>query len=351
MLYYLRVAFLWSLVIMFLSCKKDEVVNNEDNFIEQVAELSPLEAEVSGASDHHIEVKWKAGVHTHFKAVTYNVYLDEKKIADGLTTTKYSLINLEAGKNYAIKIVASTSDGKTVQQILQASTLASLNSGTQTKIYKEYKIHAYSRLTGNASLKKCADGGHLVVRFLQHPDYFAEGAYNLIIFKIDRSGNMLWYKLLPASAYNLSPDDLLNIELHNEGKECLIFIKGYAFKVSTTNGELLLEKDFRSDLNGQFFQAVFYSSTQQILAGTNRGMLLSINPQNLTANWIQSNTGKPGTIVAIKEDSRKNIYYIFRDQNDRTVVSGYINVTPMGCLLPIFCLMVHFRTSIIGGFG
>lgn len=314
---FLRVALFGFTVLLFFACKKEKVIKNEDNFVEQTEEFSALKPEASAIGEQFLEVQWKTVSNTHFKAVSYSIYLDDQKIIEGLKTTKYSLINLKGGQAYSIKIIASTNDGKQVQETLKASTLSAPTDGSQQTLYKEYNIHSYSTFTGSTGLKRFSDGSHVVVRFLRHPDYFGDGTFKIIVFKIDKYGNMLWYRLLPTSGYEISIMDDIRVAFHNEDKEGLIFIRGYVFKFATNDGKIISEKDFRSILGQQSFQSIFYASSQEIITGTGSGNLLSINPQTLNVNWHRTNPDRLGSIVSINMDSKKNIYYIFRDYSEQ----------------------------------
>lgn len=325
MLLSLRIAFLWLFLMLFYGCKKENGINTEDNFIGQTENLSELKAEVSSVGKSFVEVQWNAVSNTHFKTVTYAVYLDNQKIIDGLTTTRYSLINLKSDQKYVIKIIASTKEGKQVEQIVNTSTLGS-NTQVPNSIYQEYSIHSYSTLTGSTGLQKLTDGGHLIVRFLQHPGSFSNENFKIVVFRTDKSGNMLWYRLLSTKAYNISSDGEILITSHKGDQEGILLIQNYAVKFATNNGDILLEKSYTDRLSGQAFKAVFYASNQQIIAGTGRGNLLSINPEDLSVTWQQTNNNRLGAIVAITMDSKKNLYYIFRDDSDR-----YTNIRVHKC--------------------
>ena len=119
-----RITLMCIVMLLFFSCKKDGALKNEDVYVDQPEQLSELKVENSSAGYTFIEVQWSPVINTHFKAVTYSLYLDDQKIVDGLTTNKYSFINLKAGQSYSIKVVAATSEGKQIQQSLTANTLA-----------------------------------------------------------------------------------------------------------------------------------------------------------------------------------------------------------------------------------
>lgn len=315
MLIFTRIIFFGLVVLLFISCKKEIVIENEDHFIEQTEQLSALKTEISAAGSQFIEVQWNAVNNTHFKAVTYAVYLDNQKIIDGLTTTKYSLINLTAGKKYAIKIVAIAKEGKQTEQTVEANTLGGA-TGNLPGIYREYSIHNYSRMNQSMSIKKLADGGHLVVGILQHPGHFDDDIFKVIYFRTDDVGNMLWYRLLSVKAFNVSIYDKLGLTSNKGDQEGLLFMQNSAIKFATSNGEVLLQKNYQDYIPLQGFHTIFYASPQQVIAGTSLGSLMSINPEDLSVKWHQPNTNRLGSILAINVDSKSNIYYILRDQKD-----------------------------------
>lgn len=307
-----RVVFFWLTFFFLFACKKDSAIKNEDNFVEQPEQLSELKAEISAAGNQFLEVQWTQVNNTHFKAVTYSIYLDGQKIIDGLATTKYRFINLNPGQSYTVKIKASTKDGKEIEQTVSGTTLSPTSDG---RVYQEYGIHSYSWMSGNVGLQKLSDGGHLVVRFLQHPNYFAEETFKIIVFRTDKTGNMLWYRLLSSMGYaDLQSSEIL-LATHNQEKEGLIVLQDYVIKITTSNGEILLKKRYKDNLNGEIFRTV-YATPNELIIGCEQGSLLSVNPVDLSLNWLHTKVSKSGLIMAINLDSKKNICYILRELND-----------------------------------
>lgn len=315
MLIFTRIIFFGLIVHLFISCKKEIVIKNEDNFIDQTEELSVLKIEVSAAGNQFVEVQWNAVENTHFKAVTYAVYLDDQKIIDGLTATKYSLINLKSEQKYAVKIIAIAKGGKQTEQTVIASTLGEVTPNLPG-LYREYSIHSYSRLTGTMSSKKLADDGHLVAGILQHPGYYDHDIFKIICFRTDKHGNMLWYRLLSTKDFDFSFYNEIFLTSNKGDQQGLLFLGNYAVKFATSNGEILLEKNYKDHLQLQAFSAIFNALPEQIIAGTSQGKLLSIKPEDLSVTWQQTNTTRVGSIVSINVDSKKNIYYIFRNQSE-----------------------------------
>lgn len=333
MIIYSRIVLLWIVMLLFFACKKEKTVKNEDFYIEQSEQLSELKVESSSAGYGFIEVQWLVVTSTHFKSVTYSVYLDDQKIIDGLTTNRYSFINLKAGQAYSIKVIATTSEGKQIQQTLTASTLVLPPASTSSVIYREYSIHSYSSITGPTAVEKLSDGGHLVARLLQHPGFFSNETFKVLVFRTDKNGNMLWYRLLAASSGNTMSELLLAVS--SGASDCVLFFGTVAVKLNLLTGEALSTKDYKNILGTQFFQSA-YANAQQILVGTTVGSLLSVSAQNLNVNWHQTNTARPGSIVAINSDSKKNIYYIFRDRNDRYTQIRVHKCTPEGVFIKDF---------------
>lgn len=317
-----RLAFLSCICIFFFACKKDYINKNEDKYVEQVEQLSDLNPEISALGIQFIEVSWKVVSNTHFKAVTYSIYLDDQQIAEGLTTTKYSFINLKPGQEYHIKVIAS-SNGKQTEQLVEATTLKLSSESSQTQ-YHEYKIHTFSSFIGATSLAKCADGGHIIVRYMQHPAYFGVEPYKTVVFKINKQGQMLWYRLL--NAFKDYPEINLNVSLHNQDKECIVLVKGDLFKIATNNGDVMLQKKLQPLMDGQNFESLFYASSQEMIAGTSKGDMFSINPQDLSLNWQHINPDRTRSITAINTDSKKNLYYIAYDKT-----KGYNDIRVYKC--------------------
>lgn len=316
-------SFIYILIFLLsLSCGKEKIIKSEDKFVEETERLSELQAEVSAAGYQFIEVQWNPIYSTHFKSVTYSIYLNEEKIIAGLYSTSYSLINLQPGQEYSIKITASTEEGNQVQQILKSKTLSLEENESKQVFYKEYKIHSYSRITGGIGLKQLPDGGHLIVRFLQHYPIFSNETFKIIVFRIDKYGNLMWYRLLPTLSHGFTSMDYINLTLHNADKEGIVFIGGYAFKFSAVDGKILLEKDFR-EINESYIKSVYYASSHQIIIGTWKGSLLSIDPQDLAIQWHQTNGTGQGEVLAVSMDSQKNIYAVFRDYKDESNLHIY----------------------------
>jgi hypothetical protein len=330
----LRTYVLGFLVMSLFSCKKETITNNQDVFQNEEELLSEFKPEVVGASSSFLSIQWNPVQNSYFKDLSYSVLVNDKKVVDGIKTTKYAVINLAAGHDYKITVVASTQEGKQVQSSLNASTLKEPDPNAQI-LYKEYNIHNYSMITGRTGIQKLADGGHLIVRSLQHPAYFDNNIFKTIIFRTDRAGNMLWYKLLAAAASITSLSDML-VSVQKSDQEGILLLGNSAIKFSLKDGETLLEKTYETELTGQTFTAIYSISNGSIIAGTQAGNLLSINPQNLNINWHQKNEDRKGEIVVINMDSKQNIYYIFMDNSDQNKLIRVHKCTGTGVLLNAF---------------
>lgn len=292
--------------LLYLSCGKEKLKEEEDRFIEETEQLSELKAEALSVGYQFIEIQWNPIYNTHFKTVTYSVYLNEKEIVQGLSTLKYSLINLEPGQEYSIKIIASTGQGQQTGQTLKVSTLSGNGNQTSPTINKEYKIHSYSDITGPTAAKRLPDGGHLIVKYLRHPSPLTDDGIKLIVLRTDKQGNLQWYRLLASSPHGLGGMPAIYLALHNSGKEGIAFTGGYAFKISAADGKILLEKELSAE-NVQLIRSLF-SSPQNLIIGTVNGSVISINPDDFSILWRQENTSPQGAITAINTDSKGNIY-------------------------------------------
>ncbi|SDF77846.1 hypothetical protein SAMN05421827_101514 [Pedobacter terrae] len=303
-------------VVIQLGCKKDTALVQEDVFVQHTEDFSALNIEVSGAGYQFIELQWKPVKNSYYKPVSYAIYVDDKKVMEGISTTKYSAINLLSGQKYTLKVVASTADGQEVSQVITTSTLS--RSTDQLSTYREYNLHSFSSIGGATAVQRFSDGGHLLVKNLSHDTYFDDESNKILIFRTDAQGNMLWYKLLSPKNYNTpSIYAAWQLILHHEEQEAILALGDFLIKFSTTNGEIIERKSYGTTLNKLIFQCIYYNSSQELLIGTQQGTLLCINPNTLALSWIRENTDKIGSIIDIKVDSKKNIYYIFVDRSDR----------------------------------
>ncbi len=303
-----RVIIIVLTVILFNACKK-EIIDDTDKFVQHADELSALQPFVASAGLNFIEVEWGEVFNSHYKSVVYSVFLNDEKIVDKLTNTKYSLINLEPNKEYKIKIIASTADGQKIEQSIDGRTL----DDTSRK-YIEYKIHPYSRMIGAVDVKKLKGGGHLVSRFISSPTYFNGEAEKIVVFRVDGNGLMLWYRLLSTMALKANSGNNLLLAVLDEEVDPILVIGTFALKINLESGEINASKDFSEYLAGELFRSIYATSQQIIISETNGG-LMSVNPRSLSVNWYHVNTTQIGDIGPINVDSEKNIYCVFRERN------------------------------------
>ena len=309
-----RATFCCILLLFIYGCKKNEGV--VDDYISPPDQITALKTLVTSAGREFIEIEWNKVEHSHFEEVTYAVYLDGEQIVDQLTGTKYSLINLQPGKNYSIKVIASTKNGKQAEQSLEGSTLPALTAA-ETIYIQQYSIHDFSILRGPTTLVKLEDGGHLLLMALTHASDFTHLNNKMIVFRVDRYGRMLWYRLLDYADFNLLVDSaafqLMTIKSDQEG---ILFAGNHAMKFAVENGDLLLMKSYNDLLPDQNILSVTKVSSLEILAATNYANLVAINPNNLQVIWHKGDQGQSGTLESIQVDSKKNVYGIFTDRNE-----------------------------------
>jgi len=303
------------LILFFFSCKKDSIESDKDRFRDEVEQLTGLSLEASAAGQDFIEVSWEKVYSNHYKAITYTVYLNDEQIVSKLNTHKFSLIKLKPGQEYTIKVAALTKDGLKTERTLVTKTLSEDAKQIDQVLYKEYNIHSYSTIYPK-NLARFADGGHLFVAHLVHPGNFLPDTFKLLVYNIDNKGNFLWYRLISALGHGIDRNiGTSHIVLHDHDKEGIVFAGTYAFKISTSNGDLLLDKDLK-DTGLNEVTAVCNASPQEILVGTDKGHLLSLNANDLSVQWKQENENVSTHAVAINVDSKKNIYAAYRSEGD-----------------------------------
>jgi len=194
--------------MLMIACSKDKNLENEqDQYTEQDEKLTNLTLSVSAVGKNFIEFSWDKISSSHFNPVSYMVYMDGKLVAKDINITKYSVINLDQGKNYDIKVQAISTSGIKVEHTLQGTTLGLNNDDNNN--YKEYKIHTQSTLVNPSKVRLLNDGGHLICSFIQHENFSNQDNYKLFVYRTDNKGNILWYRLIANLDYFSNPLQLL----------------------------------------------------------------------------------------------------------------------------------------------
>jgi hypothetical protein len=319
-----RTTFCCILLLLVCSCKKQEgLIDNYTDPPDQITTLKPL---VISAGREFLEIEWNQVEHSHFEELSYAVYLDGEKIVDQLSSARYSLINLAPGKKYKIKVVASTNNGKQVEQSLEGNTLPALTE-SETIYFHSYSFHDFSLLLGPLGLFKLEDGGHLLVRELAHPTDFTNEHFKVIVFRVDKYGQTLWYRLLTFAEFNLEVDSAaFQFTTIKGDQEAILFAGNHALKFAVLNGEVLLRKSYSDLLPGQRILSANKVSSQEIIAATDNAHLISVSPDDLRILWHRDNQGQSGTLLSIQVDSKKNVYGVFtnlREQNTTIRVNKY----------------------------
>ena len=305
MLSIFRYSLLIIAILCSFSCKKENSFKNEDQFLEEVEKLSESALETPGVGLDFIEIKWKPVVSSHFNSVTYTLYLDDKKVVEGLSVTKYSFIRLVSGKEYKIKVLAITPNGNEQSLESVVSTLPMPN-GQNAIHYQEYAIYDYASFTGSTALVKLKDGGHIVNRLL----LFSGGAHaKLCTFRVDKYGQMLWYRLSAPEGKRILGGGEAFIALTSNEQEAVIFVRDFAFKLSVNTGEPLLYKDFNtSDTN--LVTALHQISEKEVVIGAGGG-LMSVDLVNLQVLWSRDMQLRQAWVRAIA--SNKGKLFFLRD--------------------------------------
>jgi hypothetical protein len=310
-----RTALAWLFIFFSLSgCKKEEIIN--DQFVNPSEQTAALHAEVSGAGYHFIALSWNKVLNSYFKTFTYSLYVDGKEIVSGLNTTKYNIINLEAGRTHQVTIKALSNKGDVLEQNLQASTLE-LQGKADVQLYSPFSFYSFATITNGIGMKKLPDGGYLVVKLIQHPNYFDTDEFKIMLFRTDKFGSVLWYRLLPSyrSYLNIVMPRFF-ISSAEESDKAILYLGNIALKFMINDGKLIQERAYQDQMTKQIFNTIHTVSTEQIVFGTSDGDLMSIDPLTLDIRWTSDKGNRVGSMEHIQIDSRGNIYSVFNDWSE-----------------------------------
>lgn len=295
------------LLLCFCSCKKQKTP--KDIFVQGDEHITALNLTASSAGKNFIEVAWDKVYSDHFEDIVYTVYLNEQKIAENLTATKYTFVGLSQGKEFNIKVVAITNGVKKIEQVIKGST--TVNTVEHNVFYKEYKIHKYSQLLSPTKVLQLQDGGHLVVNEL-----YVNNIYFVVVFRTNKQGDMQWYRILPNGGFSGSIGGPFNIVVHEQNKGMVLFGKSI-FDLSLENGELLKSKALES-LGNTSIRAIIRIDDNTIIGGTGDGKIFSLNTQTLALNWLPQKTDR--NCIAIQKDSKNNLFVLCGENNLLTLL-------------------------------
>lgn len=287
------------------SCSKDKNLDNEqDQYIEQEEKLTNLTLSVSAVGKNFIEFSWDKISSSHFNPVSYMVYMDGKLVAKDINITKYSVINLDQGKNYDIKVQAISTSGVKVEHTLQGTTLGLNNDDNNN--YKEYKIHTQSTLVNPSKVRLLNDGGHLICSFIQHENFSNQDNYKLIVYRTDNKGNILWYRLIANLDYFSNPLQLL---LPTKNNEAFLLVSRHLYTIDFNKGTLINDKPIVIENIGteDYITAAQLDSQGGLIIGTARGNLLKVDMTTYKGSWNHKNSDYP--INTIQLDKTNQIYY------------------------------------------
>ncbi|WP_394676078.1 hypothetical protein [uncultured Sphingobacterium sp.] len=304
--YHCAQLFFLILILLIGGCsKKENIASKTDEYIDQAEILNPLNLVVSAANKDLIELSWDKVNSSHFKPVSYAIYVDNKLVAKDLSITKYSLINLLGDTNYKIRVIASSQTGRTQEQSIDARTVG--GSTTNGSTYVEYKIHTQSRITGNNSIRLLEDGGHLICTFLQHEG--GETNFKLIVYRTNNKGQIIWYRLIQdLNYYDLPP----HVVLPSKQDEAFIIVKHDIYVIDQTNGKLKLEKPVSIDLSpNDYVSSVQFDASHNMIMGTGGGELLKVTTSDFKVVWKRKNSSVG--ISSIQLDNAQQIYYSLLD--------------------------------------
>lgn len=305
---------------LFFNCTKKEIVERGDEYKEETEQLQNSTIQINSAGLDFIEFEWTPVISSSFKKIEYDLYLNNRLMVSGVTSHKYTFIHLEEGTDYEIKVVAKSQTDKKIQIITNTKTLPQ-ETVTSDTFYKEFQIFENTSLTGFSPVSKLKDEGHIIIRLLQHPSRYAYESFKFIAFRLDRLGNVLWYRLLSTNNY---PVDFSSAALAvNETLNQAVIVSGKVlWKININNGQHVEIKDLVSvfDEHENISSVKYTSSTTELIIGTSNYKLLKVDFQSLGLLWKRDTREFNGVIKSIVTDSKGNMYYIFANESNTITV-------------------------------
>jgi len=304
---------------LFSGCKKEKYADAVDNYTTVEETLTPSSININSASLDFIEFEWTPVTSSTFNAVKYDLYLDGKLIVKDITTNIYTFINLPEGTEHQIKVVAKSQSGRKMEISISGKTLASEGINTDT-FYKEFQLFENTSLTGPSPLYKLKDEGHLIIRLLQHPNRYDFDTFKFVMFRMDRNGNILWYRLLSTYDYSVNLDGF-SLAVDENVKQGVVMSGQVFWKVNIETGQNITIKELKNELDeDDVITSTRFTNSNSLLVGTFKGKLLEFDFLTFSLRWKQDNPTRKGSIKSILLDSKGYIYYIYSDESNTLLV-------------------------------
>src|SRR5690606_42057101 len=97
-------------------------------------------------------------------------------------------------------------------------------------------------LTWPSPLYKLKDEGHLIIRLLQHPNRYDFDTFKFVMFRTDRNGNILWYRLLSTYDYSVNLDGF-SLAVDENVKQGVVMSGQVFWKVNIETGQNITIKE------------------------------------------------------------------------------------------------------------
>jgi len=221
--------FLWlvaGILTLFTSCKKEVSIEEINNI--------PSGVEVTVVVDNFsATINWTNATDEDNDQLSYDVYLQNSSIAEGLSDTNYTVNNLEVNYPYSGKIVVRDGNGGSAETLFSFATDVAI------------KTIGGSGDDFGRIIFEVENGNYLIASNSRSSDGFVDtnfGFSDIVISKHDPYGNVLWSRVL-GSALSDSVFDMIKT---NDGQYLITGRKGRVFKIDG-NGNPVWQTILRTD--------------------------------------------------------------------------------------------------------
>jgi hypothetical protein len=246
--------FLISLFVsLIMSCSNDNpIIEIEEPKPELNLAPNDFDISIDNISHSNATITWNQAVDPENDSVTYNIYLNQTLIIEGISELTYQLIDLTELTNYTGKIIAKDTNNN--------ETTTTFSFQTEKYYLKYSKIFEYRTEFGGDtySMIKALDGNYILTG-----KSFLNPHFQFFVLKIDPEGNEIWkkfynYELFDSWLFNIiqinSGDYFITGEHHvlkldNEGNE-IWYKKIESYDIDDGSSEI---KSIKADSNGNLY--------------------------------------------------------------------------------------------------
>tara|TARA_B100000795_G_C22766198_1_gene425812 strand:- start:74 stop:1540 length:1467 start_codon:yes stop_codon:yes gene_type:complete len=181
-----------------MSCSQDNPITEIE---EEVINLAPndFDIEIIDISHESATINWNEATDPENDSVSYNIYLNQTLVAEGISELTYQFSDLSELTNYIGKVIANDANNNETSKTFSFTTEKYYLKYLKTYDFGEINFGIGYAAGSSYSMMKTNDENYIIAGKSQRPD---GNAFRFFILKIDYNGNEIWKKFYDYQLYD-----------------------------------------------------------------------------------------------------------------------------------------------------